>query len=260
MSVVTNSSPVSAGNDALASEYNNLRLDVLAVEANSPPIGSIVMWAGATGDVPSGWDLCDGAEVSRTTYSTLFARLGTTFGIGNGSTTFNLPDLQDQFVVGAGDSYSRNDSGGSDTVDSAHTHAGPSHSHSVPSHVHTGPSHTHSIPAHIHGAGTYAAAYTRESQYTGYTRRRSSPSWMATEKITLYNSIADTTTVTHGIDVMGDSSSGGSGNSGSGGTGNTGAWSGTTGSAGTGSTGSAGSAALENRPPYVGLYYIIKIS
>jgi microcystin-dependent protein len=49
---------------------------------------------------PSGWLECNGAAVSRTTYSALFAAIGTAFGAGNGSTTFNLPDLRSEFIRG----------------------------------------------------------------------------------------------------------------------------------------------------------------
>jgi microcystin-dependent protein len=51
--------------------------------------------------VPSGWLLCDGSAVSRTTYAALFAAIGTTYGAGNGSTTFNVPDLRGRTPVGA---------------------------------------------------------------------------------------------------------------------------------------------------------------
>lgn len=50
----------------------------------------------------TGWLLCNGAAVSRTTYSALFAKLGTAFGVGDGSTTFNLPDLTGRAPVGSG--------------------------------------------------------------------------------------------------------------------------------------------------------------
>lgn len=49
---------------------------------------------------PSGWLACNGAAVSRTIYATLFGRIGTTFGAGNGSTTFNLPDLRGEIIRG----------------------------------------------------------------------------------------------------------------------------------------------------------------
>lgn len=51
---------------------------------------------------PAGWLLCDGAAISRTTYATLFAAIGTAFGAGDGSTTFNVPDLRGRAPIGAG--------------------------------------------------------------------------------------------------------------------------------------------------------------
>lgn len=63
------------------------------------PIGSIQPWLGAS--TPSGWLVCAGQAVSRSTYSSLFSVVSTRFGTGNGSTTFNVPDLQGYQVVGA---------------------------------------------------------------------------------------------------------------------------------------------------------------
>ena len=57
----------------------------------------------AMDSVPTGWLHCDGSEVSRTTYSLLFSKVGDTYGVGDGSTTFNLPDLQDEFIRGSSD-------------------------------------------------------------------------------------------------------------------------------------------------------------
>ena len=76
--------------------------------------GMIQMFAGST--APTGWLLCNGQAVSRTTYKELFAVIGTTFGTGNGSTTFNVPDFRDRFPVGAGTSYNRNSTGGAKEV------------------------------------------------------------------------------------------------------------------------------------------------
>jgi microcystin-dependent protein len=63
------------------------------------PIGSILAWPSSSlpGDK---WKICDGQAVSRTTYATLFTRIGTTFGAGDGSTTFALPDMQGRAPVG----------------------------------------------------------------------------------------------------------------------------------------------------------------
>lgn len=62
------------------------------------PIGSIITYAGNTS--PNNWLICDGSAISRNTYNDLFSVIGTTFGSGDGSTTFNLPDLQGKVVVG----------------------------------------------------------------------------------------------------------------------------------------------------------------
>ena len=64
------------------------------------PIGTISPFGGST--IPSGYLLCDGQTVSRTTYAELFAVIGTAFGTGDGSTTFNVPDLRETVPVGAG--------------------------------------------------------------------------------------------------------------------------------------------------------------
>jgi microcystin-dependent protein len=66
----------------------------------SIPVGVIQQFAGSS--VPSGFLLCDGSAVSRATYADLFAVIGTTYGTGNGSTTFNLPDLRGRAPIGAG--------------------------------------------------------------------------------------------------------------------------------------------------------------
>ena len=62
------------------------------------PSGAVVQWPAAF--PPNGWLECNGAAVNRTTYAALFTVLGTTFGAGDGSTTFNLPDLRGEFVRG----------------------------------------------------------------------------------------------------------------------------------------------------------------
>ena len=63
------------------------------------PTGVVQAFAGNT--LPNGWLLCDGSAVSRTDYAALYAVIGTTYGAGNGSTTFNLPNLVDKFVEGS---------------------------------------------------------------------------------------------------------------------------------------------------------------
>lgn len=67
--------------------------------ADMPP-GTVTMFAGSS--TPTGWMVCDGSAVSRTTYAGLFAAIGTTWGVGDGSTTFNVPDLRGRTPIGAG--------------------------------------------------------------------------------------------------------------------------------------------------------------
>lgn len=69
--------------------------DILALAV---PAGFVLPFAGAT--LPTGWLECDGSAVSRATYSALFAAIGTTYGAGNGTTTFNLPELRGEFIRG----------------------------------------------------------------------------------------------------------------------------------------------------------------
>ena len=72
----------------------------------SVPTGVINPWAGVAGSPPTGWLLCDGTAVSRSTYSTLFGIVGTFYGVGDNSTTFNLPNLKGKVPVGLDDSQS----------------------------------------------------------------------------------------------------------------------------------------------------------
>lgn len=64
------------------------------------PSGTVFHFAGSA--APTGWLICDGSAVSRTTYATLFTAIGTTYGSGDGSTTFNLPDCRGIFIAGTG--------------------------------------------------------------------------------------------------------------------------------------------------------------
>ncbi len=88
------------------------------------PAGLVKHFAGAA--APAGWLACDGSTVSRTTYAALFLAIGTTYGVGDGATTFAIPDLRGEFVRGL-------DSGrGVDTgraLGSAQAHEVVSHGH-----------------------------------------------------------------------------------------------------------------------------------
>ena len=102
------------------------------------PTGMVMPYANAT--EPSGWLECDGAAVSRTTYSTLFAVISDDYGAGDGSSTFNLPDLRGEFIRGYAhgsandpDRASRSNRGDGTTGDAVGTKQGfevQSHAHS----------------------------------------------------------------------------------------------------------------------------------
>lgn len=79
------------------------------------PVGSVFAWV--TAAAPSGFLLCNGQAVSRTTYSNLFSVLKTTYGPGDGSTTFNLPNISGRVVMGASSGHPIASSGGSETQD-----------------------------------------------------------------------------------------------------------------------------------------------
>ena len=80
------------------------------------PTGTIVPWSDSS--VPTGFLECNGAAVSRSTYADLFAIIGTTYGSGNGSTTFDLPDLQDNVAVSKSPGKTLGSTGGTNTVSS----------------------------------------------------------------------------------------------------------------------------------------------
>lgn len=86
--------PAVDGSQVINISYNNL----LDTPLTTIPQGIILPFSSSS--VPSGFLECDGSAISRTTYSGLFSLMGTTFGIGDGSTTFNIPDLRGEFIRG----------------------------------------------------------------------------------------------------------------------------------------------------------------
>jgi microcystin-dependent protein len=84
--------------------------DAFKDEAQIIPTGTVI--ARMSTVVPSGWLACTGQEVSRETYPLLFATIGTAFGAGNGSTTFNVPNIQGRFLCGKSSTNSIGDTGG----------------------------------------------------------------------------------------------------------------------------------------------------
>lgn len=121
-------------------------VDSMLTYATGLPIGTVVTYAGSV--VLSGFLLCNGQAVSRTTYADLFGTIGTIYGAGDGSNTFNLPDLQNQFIRGKG---------GSRTLGSVQAGMVGPHGHAV-----TDPIHTHGVitAAHTHAASSPAHGHT----------------------------------------------------------------------------------------------------
>ena len=78
------------------------------------PTATIVPWSDSS--IPSGFLECNGQAVSRSTYATLFAIISTTYGVGDGSTTFNVPNLQDNVIVGKSNNKTLASTGGANTV------------------------------------------------------------------------------------------------------------------------------------------------
>lgn len=132
--------------------------------------GMVTSWAGSHTNVPSGWLLCDGGAVSRTTYADLYAVIGTNFGSGDGSTTFNVPSYLDYWVIAAPSSLatSPNPSGASASwvvtsgtafyASFAHSTSGAHSSHaatltSAGAHSHTG-DHSHTATSGTSGSAT----------------------------------------------------------------------------------------------------------
>ena len=247
-------------------------------------IGEIRMWA--TTNAPSKWMICQGQAVSRSTYTALYAIIGDTYGEGDGSTTFNLPDLRGRVPMGAGqgsgltnrvlgetigeESISLTSSengphshaGPSHSHPMPHTHTGPSHSHPMP-HTHTGPSHSHPMPhTHIGGLHTHPVGRSKDNAAGSAIGAPSNPT-----------PAYDFSNTSSGGDVQTSASSAantsaaGTGNTGASsaantsaaGTGNTGASSAIdTSAAGTGNTGASGSGTPHNNmQPSLSINFII---
>jgi microcystin-dependent protein len=106
------------------------------------PVGSVIMYGGTT--EPTNYLFCRGQAVSRATYATLFTAIGTAYGTGDGSTTFNLPNFQATVPVGH-NTGTNSPSGLTSTFTSGVGQRAGSKDATVVTHTHTGPSHSHTF-------------------------------------------------------------------------------------------------------------------
>lgn len=138
--------------------------------------GIVMSFAGAT--APEGWLLCDGSAVSRSTYSALFDVIGTTYGAGDGSTTFNVPDLSGKVIIGVSGTHALGTSGGEETH-TLLTAELPAHTHEVPQHGHANTI-TATTPALTHSVTQPAFNYAKPSNST----RMSADQWSGSQNFT----------------------------------------------------------------------------
>jgi microcystin-dependent protein len=140
--------------------------------------GELKMWPTAT--APVGYLLCNGALVSRTTYADLFAVIGTTYGAGDGTSTFALPNFQDRMPIGAGISYSANTTGGTaNSVVVSHTHSA-----------------THGLTFVGDAMGAHGHSFYTASSGGGYTSAATSISTSSASAVATSSSSAGTPTGT----------------------------------------------------------------
>lgn len=162
-------------------------------------VGSIIISTSSV--IPTGYHVCDGSEISRDQYSELFDVIGTTYGPGDGSTTFNLPNLSGKVAVGPTSGLALGATGGEAThvLQSGEISA---HAHDVPSHTHTSsivaktPEFTHTItqPAYNYNTlnGGLNASYMSR-QFNAYNGRTSAAMTRSTNLSVAAHGAADCT-------------------------------------------------------------------
>ena len=145
----------------------NSMVDVSVLNA-AVPIGTIFPYAG--GVIPSYWLLCDGSAYSRATYSALYTAIATAYGTGNGSSTFNIPDLRGRFPIGKGSNADISSLGASDGVTESSRTPKLAHSHTVPSHTHSVPAHKHAINSANMTVAVAGTTFLKQGSGAGYTQ------------------------------------------------------------------------------------------
>lgn len=131
--------------------YKPAAIALATIAAIVIPVGGSIAYASAT-PPNANWHLKDGTAISRAGFPVLFSLIGTTFGVGDGSTTFNLPNSKDRMPIGAGNLYALGATGGSvagalsaSVTDPGHTHTQNAHTHTMANHTHGSAAHTHTV-------------------------------------------------------------------------------------------------------------------
>jgi microcystin-dependent protein len=168
------------------------------------PTGLVLAYSGST--TPTGWLVCDGSAVSRTSYGALnllYSGLSYPYGAGDGSTTFNLPDLRRRFIAGKGASDTLGFTEGGNNTGTAYASRSMSHSHAIPGHYHsstgagsnlTAAGQTLSNPTNVGvtgfvggSDGTHTHAISDPGHTHGMTRRASATAFGNTSAIAFPN-------------------------------------------------------------------------
>lgn len=242
------------------------------------PTGSINAWS--TNTAPTGWQLCDGTAVSRTTYAALFAVIGTTYGAGDGTTTFNLPNLKGRAIVGRDSAQTEFDTLGETGGAKTHTLTTaemPAHSHTI-NHDHGNHSHTinhdhgnhnHTFSGTVSDAGGHGHTISisdpgHAHQFTYINRPRTVSSTANTDTPVNWAGVPNYDTSSNTTGITASASSVGNHNHTYSGTVSTVniAHNGSSGTAGVNFSGNSGSTGSDNAhnnlQPYIVLNYIIK--
>jgi microcystin-dependent protein len=194
-----------SGHNHNTSYYTKSEIEELLKNFSGEPSGTIKIYAGV--DEPNGYLICDGRAVSRTTYADLFAAIGTRYGSGNGSTTFNIPNLKGKVIVGydsADASFNTlGKTGGSKTHTltisemPSHTHTQNAHNHIQNPHNHTGSSGNQST-SHTHsGTTSSAGSHGHTGRFKYFNGMTSGSDWAVLRRVVSEDSYDGTVTITH---------------------------------------------------------------
>jgi phage-related tail fiber protein len=176
-------------NMAATKGYVDTQIAAIPAATDLTPAGTVIWTARTT--APTGYLKANGAAISRTTYATLFSAIGTTYGVGDGSTTFNLPDLRGEFIRGWDDARGV-DPGRN--LGSAQAQDYLSHSHPI-----TDPGHSHTVISDVTQGSDASSFYTPN----GVSAFRPMPTSLVSTGITATNNNGGTETRPRNIALLG---------------------------------------------------------